>query len=112
MTRCKHPEVIAANTVKNALAWEAAGMTHEACLEAMDIDSNYPKASKLVDWLEDEFMETLENYRRKGTMPPVKVTGKTACKRCNGTGILTMYRHIDGGVCYGCGGSGKSIKYH
>jgi hypothetical protein len=31
---------------------------------------------------------------------------KTACKRCGGSGKLSAYRHVDGGMCYRCHGRG------
>ena len=27
------------------------------------------------------------------------------CKRCKGTGFLPHFAHVDGGVCYRCGGA-------
>jgi len=30
------------------------------------------------------------------------------CTRCGGTGYLSEYSHVEGGVCFACGGSGKS----
>ena len=29
------------------------------------------------------------------------------CGKCNGTGDLKMYKHVAGGVCFTCGGTGK-----
>lgn len=29
------------------------------------------------------------------------------CKRCNGTGHLQAYRHVDNGTCFSCGGTGR-----
>jgi DnaJ-class molecular chaperone len=33
---------------------------------------------------------------------------KDACPRCSGAGKLDAYRHVDNGVCFKCGGSGKN----
>ena len=30
------------------------------------------------------------------------------CSRCGGTGYLPEYNHVEGGVCFACGGSGRS----
>lgn len=30
------------------------------------------------------------------------------CDRCNGKGVIPYYGYIDGGVCFECGGSGRS----
>lgn len=32
-----------------------------------------------------------------------------ACPRCGGTGRITMYSHINGGICFRCGGAGRVI---
>jgi hypothetical protein len=29
------------------------------------------------------------------------------CTRCNGTGYLPQFKHIEGGVCFKCRGAGK-----
>lgn len=34
----------------------------------------------------------------------------TACNRCGGAGRIEMYRHIAGGVCAKCSGSGKMLS--
>lgn len=31
------------------------------------------------------------------------------CPRCGGTGFVPQFRHVDGGRCYECGGSGKRV---
>lgn len=33
--------------------------------------------------------------------------GEVPCDKCGGLGVLPQYIHVDGGVCYDCGGSGK-----
>ncbi|NMA54307.1 MAG: hypothetical protein GX952_00065 [Firmicutes bacterium] len=33
-----------------------------------------------------------------------------ACVRCGGTGYLAQYAHVQGGVCFRCGGSGRDPK--
>ena len=30
------------------------------------------------------------------------------CTRCGGSGYLAEYNHVEGGVCFSCGGSGRS----
>lgn len=37
---------------------------------------------------------------------PVSVSPDMKCKRCNGKGYLSAYRHVQNGVCFGCGGKG------
>lgn len=32
------------------------------------------------------------------------------CKRCGGKGVIQYYAYVDGGVCYECGGSGRSSR--
>lgn len=35
------------------------------------------------------------------------------CIKCNGTGTLPTFRHIEGGVCFRCGGTGReTVKRH
>jgi hypothetical protein len=34
------------------------------------------------------------------------------CSRCSGSGYLPNFRHIEGGVCYACKGSGKLTSNH
>lgn len=34
----------------------------------------------------------------------------TRCKRCGGTGFISYYAHVQGGVCFECGGSGKGSE--
>jgi hypothetical protein len=35
---------------------------------------------------------------------------KIRCDKCNGSGRIACYAHVDNGVCYDCGGSGHSDK--
>lgn len=43
----------------------------------------------------------------KTTVSVVKRTQKEVkCLKCGGTGYIEVYRHIEGGVCFGCQGSG------
>lgn len=32
---------------------------------------------------------------------------KTSCSRCGGLGKLPAYHHINNGICFKCGGSGR-----
>lgn len=32
------------------------------------------------------------------------------CTRCGGTGIIAVYLHVEGGVCFRCRGSGKDPR--
>jgi len=34
------------------------------------------------------------------------VTEATKCQRCGGAGYLSAYKHVSGGECFDCGGSG------
>lgn len=34
----------------------------------------------------------------------------TKCPKCNGEGYLSYYAHVDGGICFLCGGTGKSSR--
>lgn len=36
-------------------------------------------------------------------------TESTTCTRCAGLGIVPCFRHIDGGTCYACDGSGVVV---
>lgn len=38
------------------------------------------------------------------------VAAAETCMRCAGAGYFNAYRHIDGGRCFGCGGSGRSRR--
>lgn len=31
------------------------------------------------------------------------------CDRCNGKGNIACYRHVQGGVCFKCGGTGNTL---
>ncbi|MAG67097.1 MAG: hypothetical protein CMK74_14705 [Pseudomonadales bacterium] len=35
-----------------------------------------------------------------------RFTKRGACQQCDGLGYLPTFKHIDGGVCYACKGSG------
>lgn len=35
---------------------------------------------------------------------------KYTCTRCNGKGRIGHYNHIDDGICFACGGSGKVAR--
>ena len=35
---------------------------------------------------------------------------KLTCTRCNGMGILPHLTHVEGGRCFGCGGTGSIFK--
>lgn len=32
-------------------------------------------------------------------------TEKVTCSRCNGTGYLSQYAHVEGGICFKCRGA-------
>lgn len=32
------------------------------------------------------------------------------CYRCQGTGLLRHYKHVCGGVCFACKGSGRAVS--
>lgn len=40
------------------------------------------------------------------TVPGEK--GDTRCVRCGGAGILRQFRHVQGGTCFKCGGTGSA----
>lgn len=48
------------------------------------------------------------NYSLSSTRPPVRIL--PACPRCGGTGYLPEYRHVQGGVCFRCGGEGRDSR--
>ena len=61
---------------------------------------------------------TMELYRRfyvaritnvEDLPTGVEVAGATdgSCPRCGGAGIIEAYKHINGGVCFKCNGTGK-----
>ena len=35
------------------------------------------------------------------------ITDDNTCTRCGGLGIIEAYKHINGGMCFECNGSGK-----
>lgn len=35
------------------------------------------------------------------------LAGPAACPRCNGTGYLSQFRHVEQGRCFRCQGSGR-----
>ena len=57
--------------------------------------------------------QNIERYSRMKNVSLVKVDkngthifADCTCRRCGGAGILPEYGHVDGGVCFECGGSG------
>ena len=38
---------------------------------------------------------------------PRKVRGEDACPKCGGRGIIHAFKHVEGGVCYLCKGTGR-----
>lgn len=57
----------------------------------------------------------IEHYSNQKNVHFVKVDkngthifADCTCGRCGGTGIIPYYGHVDGGVCFECGGSGVS----
>jgi len=32
---------------------------------------------------------------------------KTTCSKCHGTGYLSVFAHIENGICFACGGTGE-----
>lgn len=34
----------------------------------------------------------------------------TTCYKCNGSGVIPEFRHIDNGTCYHCEGTGKAAR--
>lgn len=45
-------------------------------------------------------------YRDAAPVLGIKHDGPEACERCAGAGVIESYKHIDGGLCYECGGTG------
>jgi len=45
-------------------------------------------------------------YRDAAPVLGVLHMGPEACERCAGVGVIESYKHIDGGLCYECGGTG------
>ena len=39
----------------------------------------------------------------------VKFMETKPCRRCNGNRRISCYSHIDGGICYSCGGDGYEV---
>lgn len=59
--------------------------------------------------------QNIERYSHMKNVSLVKVDkngthifANCTCGRCGGTGIIPYYGHVDGGVCFECGGSGVS----
>lgn len=43
----------------------------------------------------------------KRTDKPELRPGEVPCDKCGGLGVIPSYIHVDGGVCFDCGGSGR-----
>lgn len=43
----------------------------------------------------------------KRTDKPELRPGEVPCDKCGGLGVIPSYIHVDGGVCYDCGGPGR-----
>ena len=62
-----------------------------------NVDSSKELASILSIMRRHSF---LSEFREMETFDDV-------CMRCGGTGYLPEYNHVEGGVCFACGGSGR-----
>ena len=60
-----------------------------------------PEATEAIQ----EFAEAWQAF--DGGSRVKTVSGRTSCSRCGGSGTLREYSHVEGGVCFKCGGSGR-----
>lgn len=44
-------------------------------------------------------------------MNPYRKSTDGNCPRCSGRGYLPQYKHVQGGVCFRCGGDGEHNSY-
>jgi len=69
-----------------------------------------PEAIRAVTLDESEFEYkgfTVRVYTAHiGRTHTAEAVDPNRCKRCNGRGSLSAYKHVQNGVCFGCGGTG------
>lgn len=51
----------------------------------------------------ENFQKNKRYHQRKAA---IKAAGQEPCTRCGGLGVIDHFRHINGGQCFECGGSG------
>jgi len=64
--------------------------------------------------VDDKFINKIATYievkRKVKQAPLVKCTSENACSKCNGTGYISAFKHINNGICFKCGGTGEIKK--
>jgi hypothetical protein len=80
-----------------------------------------PEKEKVAKWAENikKFEESpelvaastkwIDAYKKNHKIP---TSLEHRCPRCGGTGKLDAFKHIDGGICYECDGSGTDDHMH
>lgn len=65
------------------------------------------RASQEIDaWAASQEPSALLFHRALNRKVDTIPEGTELCERCGGAGYISAFQHIDGGVCYECGGSG------
>jgi hypothetical protein len=62
-------------------------------------------ALETIEFSREAYAQACAELARRAK--PANVKGVHTCPKCSGRGRLDWASHIDGGVCFSCGGSGK-----
>lgn len=109
---------LAAGAVAGELSLRAAAELHESIVMFLDgvhcrrhpgVAARLRSGLEALGWTYERGVQAVRAYA--DSMKPALlegVTEETKCQRCGGVGYLSAYKHINGGECFDCVGSGRA----
>lgn len=91
------PQLCNENGTTNYVEFESKGFLVIVSNRKIQEEQNTPDVFDLDAGDEDTVIETVPGEK-----------GDNRCVRCGGAGIIHQFRHVQGGTCFKCGGTGSA----